>query len=260
MGSRNVLQATCPWRSVGALALVLIIGLHAQTACSEDKPTGALRCVVRLDGKAPEARVVKLDAEMRETMGVAEYQEETFLLGKDQGLANCVILLRAKDPQQRAEPRPLKPATFAKVGLRFQPRVLVVTPGTNVSLTNEKSPCRGFKVLSCRNDDHRFAHMVFEGQQERVSFKKPDVCEIGCPLRPYARGFIVVADTPYFAMTDADGQATVEKIPPGEYEVSLWHESLDGKQARKPHTTVVVRTDDTTQLKLTLPAPKPLAP
>lgn len=243
----------------GVLALVFIIGIHAQVAGGGAEPSGSVRCVVRLDRKAPEGRVVKLDAEMQATMGVAQYQEELFLVGKEEGLANCVILLRAKDPQQRPAPRPAEPATFAKVGVRFEPRVLVVTPGTDVNLTNDKSPCRGFQVVSCRYDDHRFAHMVFEGQQKKVGFKKPDVCAIGCPLRPYARGFIVVADTPYYAVTEADGQATIEKIPPGDYEVSLWHESLDGKQAQKPHTTVVVKTDETTQLKLTLAAPKPFA-
>ncbi len=36
--------------------------------------------------------------------------------------------------------------------------------------------------------------------------------------------YIVVAETPYFAVTDADGNYKIENVPPGTYTLNAWHE------------------------------------
>jgi hypothetical protein len=40
---------------------------------------------------------------------------------------------------------------------------------------------------------------------------------------------IVVADTPYFAVTDVNGSFVVDKAPIGPYQVDVWHEKLGTK-------------------------------
>jgi hypothetical protein len=36
--------------------------------------------------------------------------------------------------------------------------------------------------------------------------------------------FVHVLDLPYFAVTDADGRFRIEGLPPGDYELTAWHE------------------------------------
>ena len=36
----------------------------------------------------------------------------------------------------------------------------------------------------------------------------------------------MVADTPYFALTDEHGNFAIESVPAGSYEVDVWHERL----------------------------------
>lgn len=91
---------------------------------------------------------------------------------------------------------------------------------------------------------------------KRLAQETPVLVSVSGRMRPYARGFVIVSDTPHYAVTDADGQATVAGLPPGNYKVSLWHESLDGKQAQKKMATVVSKAGETSQLRLWLPAPK----
>jgi hypothetical protein len=38
-------------------------------------------------------------------------------------------------------------------------------------------------------------------------------------------GFVVVVDTPYYAQAEASGAFNIKGVPPGEYEVSVWHEA-----------------------------------
>jgi hypothetical protein len=38
-----------------------------------------------------------------------------------------------------------------------------------------------------------------------------------------------VMDQPYYAVTDAAGKFSIADIPPGDYEVEVWHEVLGQK-------------------------------
>jgi hypothetical protein len=40
---------------------------------------------------------------------------------------------------------------------------------------------------------------------------------------------IVVADTPYFALSDEKGNFTVDGVSAGAYELEVWHERLGAK-------------------------------
>jgi len=46
------------------------------------------------------------------------------------------------------------------------------------------------------------------------------------------KGWLVVAQHPYYALTDETGSFEIANIPPGTYTLELWHETL-GKQTRK---------------------------
>jgi plastocyanin len=46
---------------------------------------------------------------------------------------------------------------------------------------------------------------------------------LGCHLHSSMRGQVYVSGTPWFAKTDANGVATIEGVPDGAADVSLWH-------------------------------------
>ena len=39
-------------------------------------------------------------------------------------------------------------------------------------------------------------------------------------------GFIRAVPHPYYAVTGADGTATLTNVPPGTYQVACWHEGM----------------------------------
>src|SRR5262249_42032886 len=153
--------------------------------------------VVRVDGTPPTPRTWKTDVAIQQAFGLTKYTEETWLVGADKGLRNCVVTLRAKNPDHRLTPRPLAKATIIKDMVMYDPRVLVVTPGTPVTLSNTDSPCHGFMIQGTKPQaENQFNHMIPEGEERTVVLKGPDVCSITCPVRPYARGYIHVVDSP----------------------------------------------------------------
>jgi hypothetical protein len=40
------------------------------------------------------------------------------------------------------------------------------------------------------------------------------------------RGWVVVTDHPYYALTNEEGQFVLQNVPPGNYTLQVWQESL----------------------------------
>ena len=54
--------------------------------------------------------------------------------------------------------------------------------------------------------------------------RKPGVIDVQCDAHTHMRGWIVIRDNPYFAVTDDEGRFRIADIPPGKYKVAAWHE------------------------------------
>ena len=44
--------------------------------------------------------------------------------------------------------------------------------------------------------------------------------------------YIVVTDHPYYAVTDLYGEYELSEVPPGTYQLKIWHESLGVQEKR----------------------------
>ena len=63
-------------------------------------------------------------------------------------------------------------------------------------------------------------------------------------------GFLVVVDTPWYAVADGSGNFQIKNVPPGEYEASVWHESGSAPQKKK------VTVEEGSRLAFTVAADK----
>jgi plastocyanin len=120
--------------------------------------------------------------------------------------------------------RPAKTSTAkAEIGQRdrqFTPQLLIVQTGTAVNFPN-------FDTV--RHHVYSFSPIkvidikLYSGTPaEAVVFDKPGVATLGCNIHDRMSAHVVVVDTPTFARTDANGQATFD-LPAGEHAVKAWH-------------------------------------
>jgi plastocyanin len=105
--------------------------------------------------------------------------------------------------------------------LQFDPFVLVVPVGANVSFPNRDpvrhhvysfSPAKPFELKLYGQDETR-----------SVRFERAGVVALGCNIHDNMVAFIKVVDTPFAAKTDEKGQAVLRGLPPGRAEVRVWH-------------------------------------
>src|SRR5690606_39938859 len=70
------------------------------------------------------------------------------------------------------------------------------------------------------------------------------VARVTCNTHPWMRGWLVVTDE-MAAVTDANGRFRLANVPPGTYELRVWHEALPPAtrkvtiQAGKPATVEI---------------------
>jgi plastocyanin len=124
-------------------------------------------------------------------------------------------------------------AEMTQQNRQFAPRTLVVQAGTSVHFPNLDTVRHHVYSFSSAKP---FELKLYAGTPSApVLFDKAGVVVIGCNIHDRMSGWIVVVDTPYFAKTDAAGQARVD-VPDGEHLVRVSHpQQPDGSAPFEKH-------------------------
>ncbi len=60
--------------------------------------------------------------------------------------------------------------------------------------------------------------------------QQPDFLDVRCDAHPFMHASIHVFEHPYYAVTDEAGVFELPQVPPGTYQLHLWHELLGTRQ------------------------------
>ena len=171
---------------------------------------------------------------------------------KDGKPASDVVVL--VEPTQKVAPKPAdKPVVIAQENLRFAPFLTVVPVGSTIRFANRDGydhhvrsvpsgplgsmpSVKNFELrhdaaqaaaADGGNDEYKTAAPA-RGKKSGMTWADVKVDQagpigLGCHLHSSMRGQVYVSGTPWFAKTDANGVATIDGVPDGAAEVSLWH-------------------------------------
>jgi plastocyanin len=138
-------------------------------------------------------------------------------------------------------------AAIEQKNRQFLPLVSVVQTGASVSFPNRDkvkhhvysfSPAKTFELK------------LYSGiPSTPVVFDKAGTVVLGCNIHDQMLAFIRVVDTPYFALSDSSGKATIANVPNGAYSLKAWHYAQSNENAvfEKP---LAVKADDQPAVKL----------
>ena len=63
------------------------------------------------------------------------------------------------------------------------------------------------------------------GRSKQVTFDKTGLVIVLCNIHSYMSAYILVVDTPYYAVSDSRGRFRLPDVPPGTYTLHGWQES-----------------------------------
>ena len=140
---------------------------------------------------------------------------------------------------------------------QFVPRVSVVTVGTPVSFPNSDNVRHQVYSFSPAK---RFELPLYSGKPAApVVFATPGVVELGCNIHDWMLAYVVVVDSPYHAITGADGQARMS-APGGTYTLRVWHPDIRDNQPVERKITLAGATADAIVDLDLAPQKAPVAP
>jgi len=125
-------------------------------------------------------------------------------------------------------PAPEELTVMDQRNLIFAPHVLPVLSGTTVDFPNSDSVRHS--VFTSRKSAQQFNLGTYpSGQTKSVVMEKPGKTTLLCNVHAEMSAYIYVLETPYFATTDREGNFSIEGVPAGSHQLSVWHESLKGQ-------------------------------
>lgn len=126
----------------------------------------------------------------------------------------------------------------------FHPSLLVIPVGGKVEFPN-RDPF--FHNVFSMFEGKRFDLGLYEsGSSRTVQFDRPGISFIFCNIHSEMSAVVITLATPYYAISDARGDLTVAGVPPGRYELELFHSSVASDVLQGLKREVTVAPDDTT--------------
>ncbi len=162
----------------------------------------------------PEAPAIKAGPALVAVTGVVSG-------GGSHGPGGAVLVLRRTDG---ATPRPRATRIKAVVqkDKRFVPHVLAVPVGATVEFRNDDELFHNVFSLSKPNDFD--LGLYKSGAQREQIFPTPGPVQLLCNIHASMNGWLYVSDSPWFTQADGNGRFTLKNVPPGQYELEVWHE------------------------------------
>ena len=160
---------------------------------------------------------------------------------------NVVIALEPTDKSNM--PLDPTPQVMDQIDTQFSPHILPVQKGANVSFPNSDSVQH--HVYSFSQAKAFELKLYRDRKPQPLPFEKEGEVVLGCNIHDWMLGYVYVLDTPWFAKTGGNGNATIT-LPDGQYTLSLYSPLLQGsdKEIKK-----AVSINGTSNIKLNLTSP-----
>ncbi|GIW94283.1 MAG: methylamine utilization protein [Pirellulaceae bacterium] len=177
------------------------------------------------------------------------------------GLANVVgfLYVSRTDPKKPSihpsyDELKNKPVKLDNDKCRFSPHVAVVWTEQVLELGNSDEVAHNTNIATLNPANPPINQLIPAQKSIEHRFKQPENLPIpvACNIHPWMKGYVVVRDNPYAAVSNEKGELVIENIPAGEWKFRFWQEAVgyvskvevNGKPTTWTRGEVTVRITD----------------
>lgn len=231
-----------PWKSPAMLVALLMVvacgggGGDEADADDADAPGDQAGPVINPDSAATITGTVAFEGtppsgepiDMSEESTCAETYDEPPMkvpvMVTDGQIENVFVYVKEGLPQLDW-PVPSGSVTIDQQGCRYHPHVLAVQVGQPLTIKNSDGILHNINTQSSTGQSFNISQPV-EMETTR-EFSQPEVMiPVKCDVHGWMEAYIGVTDHPYAVVSDAGGGFTLDNLPPGDYVIEAWHETL----------------------------------
>ncbi len=182
---------------------------------------GKIVGTVKFVGEAPAMVKIETTKDV-EVCGKTEKFDEALVVGDGNGLKNVVVSIVniEKGKAQAAEG-----GTLDQKECVYRPRVILSPAGAELNILNNDGILHNIHTYSEANPPINKAQPKFRRKMTQ-KFDKAETVRVECDAHSWMKGWLVVTDHPYYAVTDASGMFELAEVPAGSYILRFWHETL----------------------------------
>jgi cytochrome c551/c552 len=222
----------------------------APAAAKPQAPAGpvSVKGVVSFDGKIPEIKDVDMSAVKECAAHHADPVPEEMIVVSDKNELKNVVVFVSGGLSGSFDP-PAEAAVLDQKGCMYIPHVLPVMVGQKIDIKNSDAFLHNVHSMSNDNPSFNFGQPS-PGVKSIDPLKATETFRVKCDVHPWMSAFVVAVDNPFFAVSGDDGSFSIANLPPGEYTLTAWHETLGKKEI-----PVKVEAGKPADVKLSFAAP-----
>jgi hypothetical protein len=173
----------------------------------------------------------------RRTCGDAVPNESLVIDPKARGLANIVIYLRTEGMPVHSSYGPAANGTVVLThrSCRLVPHITLLRTTQTLRTTNN-DPIPHNTNMSPPLEYSICPILPPADSLRRFQKRQAAPFEVMCNIHPWEKGYVLVRDNPYMAITATDGTFWIKNLPVGTLEFQFWHERT-GHLVAKPNWT-----------------------
>jgi len=266
-------------KTLGVFGLACVLGMGTAWAYEETtvENGGSLSGRVTLSGEVPQPKGYNLvtfpDPVFcgRISTGTGWRLLQPFTVSPDGGFQNVVVFFTNIEKGKKFDaPTP----RIKAIDCTFEPYITVVRDRHKVEVVNLDPVLHDIQAYETSDLGARVLFNVPLPMSERLTksqlLKKVTVANragkvmtqpvkmrkgrnifvMQCGFHAYMESWGVAVDHPYYTLTDKDGHFMISDIPPGTYQVSVWHPMVSQE------FTVTIESGETSQQDIRFEAPK----
>ena len=208
-----------PLRALVLSSIILLLAMGLTTA--RESSAGSIKGTVVLKGTTPELK--KLAVTIDQYVCGKEKNPEELVVSPQGGIRSAVVWIEKPPATAAAEALPSTAAMDQKE-CTFLPRVVIVPAGGKIDFLNSDRLLHNLHATP--NANPPFNRTQPKGRTITISFSHPEIIRVTCDLHSWMRGWVVVADHPFYALTDGGGAFELRGLPAGRYTLKVWQERL----------------------------------
>ena len=181
---------------------------------------GSISGTITFAGDAPEVKPVEVTKDTKVCAQTQKY-DESLVVGENKGIKNAVVsIANISNGKDFGEAMVLDQKECV-----YTPHIVLTPAGSDLEILNNDGILHNIHTYSEANPAFNQAQPKFKKKLKK-KFDQPEVVRVECDAHGWMKGWIVVMDHPYYAVTDGEGKFSLSDVPAGEYEVKIWHETL----------------------------------
>lgn len=210
-----------------------LIGILLLNSATADE-WGTFKGRFTFDGKAPAPLPLNAKMPLGFCGNPKLLSEELVVNPKNNGVKNVIVYLYVGKNDQKPQVHPMvlkhlpKQVRIDNKGCRFDPHIQPMTVAQELIIGNLDMSAHAAKLDPINPLNAGISPLIPANKTFAHRFQAEErlPTTISCGIHPWMKGFVFVRDTPYFAVSDENGEFEIENLPAGQWTFRCWQEKV----------------------------------